>query len=80
MNNRDYHSNYKLLNIFPAPKCHFFSYLIRHASKRRPRIVTNMHSNSADPHVRAHGSSYRVAKVTRQSAVLACLATQNITI
>jgi len=46
----------------------------------RPRIVTNMPSNSANLHVRSHGLSYRVAKVTRESEVLACLAPQNVTI
>jgi hypothetical protein len=82
MNDRDNHlSNYKLLNIFPAPKYQLiFSYLIRHASKRRPRTVINMHSNSANLHARSKGLSYRVAKVTRKSEVLACLAPQNGTI
>ena len=82
MNDRDNHlSNYKLLNIFPAPKYQLiFSYLIRHASKRRPRTVINMHFNSANLHARSKGLSYRVAKVTRKSEVLACLAPQNGTI
>jgi hypothetical protein len=71
----------KLLNTFPAPKYPLISsYLITHTSKRRPRIVTNMHSNSANLHVRSHGLSYRVVKVTRESEVLACLAPQNDTI
>jgi len=79
MNDQDNHLiNYKLLNIFLAPKYQLiFSYLIRHASKRRPRNVINMLSNSANLHARSQGLSYRVAKVTRESEVLACLAPQN---